>query len=83
MFQLITLYATAPRVDPAYFERYEAQLRSSAEYRAADPDSVLFDTLNTVRRQSHFRARPLTPSNCSRSWTRSARKPYTPTGSRT
>ena len=60
MFQLITLYATAPRMDPAFFERYEAQLRSSAEYRAADPDSVLFDTLNTVRRQGHFRARPLT-----------------------
>ena len=59
MFQLITLYATAPRLDPAFFERYEAQLRSSAEYRAADPDSVLFDTLNTVRRQGHFRARPL------------------------
>ena len=60
MFQLITLYATAPRLDPAFFDRYEAQLRSSAEYRAADPDSVLFDTLNTVRRQGHFRARPLT-----------------------
>lgn len=24
MFRLITLYATAPRMDPAFFERYEA-----------------------------------------------------------
>ena len=60
MFQLITLYATAPRLDTAIFERYQARLRSIAEQRAADPDSVLFDTVNTVRLQSHFRARPLT-----------------------
>ena len=60
MFQLIALYATAPRLDPAFFARYEAQLRSVAEIRAAQPDAVLFDTVDTVRRQDHFRARPLT-----------------------
>ena len=60
MFQLIALYATAPRLDPAVFERYEAQLHSVAEIRAAQPDSVLFDTVDIVRRQNHFRTRPLT-----------------------
>ena len=60
MFQLITLYATAPRLDPAFFARYEAQLRSRAETRAARPDDVLFDTVDIVRRQNHFRGRPLT-----------------------
>ena len=60
MFQLITLYATAPRLDPAFFARYEDRLRSVAEIRAAEPDSVLFDTVNNVRRQFHFRGRTLT-----------------------
>ena len=60
MFQLITLYATAPRLDPAFFARYEARLRSIAEINAAQPDAVLLDTVNIVRHQNHFRARPLT-----------------------
>ncbi|MDE2884641.1 MAG: insulinase family protein [Chloroflexota bacterium] len=60
LFQLITLYATQPRMDPVFFERYEASLRSVAETNAADPDSVLFDTARTVLAQNHFRARPLT-----------------------
>ena len=60
MFQLISLYATSPRLDPAFFSRYEARLRSIAEIRAAQPDGVLFDTVDRVRRQNHFRARPLT-----------------------
>ena len=60
MFQLITLYATAPRLDPAFFSRYESRLRSVAETRAAQPDAVLFDTANTVLSQDHFRRRPLT-----------------------
>ena len=60
MFQLIALYATAPRLDPVFFASYEARLRSIAETRAAQPDAILFDAVNTIRRQSHFRARPLT-----------------------
>ena len=59
MFQLITLYATQPRVDQAFFDRYRARLQSVAEINAADPDSVLFDTVDIVRYQDHFRARPL------------------------
>ena len=60
MFQLITLYATAPRFDPAYFSRFESSLRSIAETRMAQPDAVLFDKVNTVLSQNHFRERPLT-----------------------
>ncbi len=60
LFQLITLYATAPRLDPAYFSTYEARLRSAAETRSAQPDAVLYDTANTVLAQDHFRRRPLT-----------------------
>ena len=60
LFQLITLYATAPRLDPVYFSRYEASLRSIAETRAAQPDAILFDTVDTVLGQDHFRQRPLT-----------------------
>ncbi len=60
LFQLITLYVTAPRLDPAYFSTYEARLRSTAEARATQPDAVLYDTANTLLSQSHFRYRPLT-----------------------
>ncbi len=60
MFQLITLYATAPRLDPAFYAQYEARLRSVAEFNAAQPDQALFDKVNTVLSQEHLRARPLT-----------------------
>ena len=59
LFQLITLYVTEPRFDPTYFSTYEARLRTSAESRAADPDSAFFDKANTVLAQNHYRARPL------------------------
>ena len=60
LFQLIMLYATDPRLDPVFFARYEARLRSIAEINAAQPDAVLFDTARTVLAQEHFRRRPLT-----------------------
>ena len=60
LFQLITLYSADLRVDPASFSNYESRLRSVAEFNAAEPDSVLFDTVNALLAQNHFRARPLT-----------------------
>ena len=60
LFQLITLYATAPRLDPNVFARYESSLRSIAETNAAQPDAVFSATLDTVLSQNHFRERPLT-----------------------
>ena len=59
LFQLITLYATEHRLDPDFFVRYGARLRSVAEFRAADPDSVFFDYVNSVLSQGHHRGRPL------------------------
>ena len=60
LFQLITLYATEPRLDPVFFERYQSALRSNAETRSTQPDAVFADTFNTVLSQGHFRSRPLT-----------------------
>ncbi|MDE2920434.1 MAG: insulinase family protein [Chloroflexota bacterium] len=60
LFQLITLYATAPRLDPVYFSTYETSLRTLAETRADQPDAVFSDTVNAVLSQNHFRRRPLT-----------------------
>ena len=60
LFQLITLYATEPRLDPVFFERYQSALRSLAETRSAQPDALFSDTVNTVLSQGHLRRRPLT-----------------------
>ena len=60
LFQLITLYATAPRLDPNYFSRYETSLRSAVETRSEQPDAVFSDALTEVLTQNHFRERPLT-----------------------
>ncbi len=60
LFQLIWLYATEPRLDNAVFSRYMSQLISVAEYYAAEPDSILSDTVNTILGQNHLRNRPLT-----------------------
>ncbi len=59
LFQLIWLYATEPRLDESVFSRYMSQLISVAEYYAAEPDSILFDTVNTILGQNHLRDRPL------------------------
>ena len=61
LFQLISLYVTEPRFDPDYFATYEAQVRSAAEARAAQPDTVFYDTVTAALSQDHFRHRPLTP----------------------
>ena len=60
LFQLIWLYSTEPRLDPAYFSRIESQLKSIAEIQAAQPDSILYNAVNTILGRNHFRQRPLT-----------------------
>ena len=59
LFQLVTLYATEPRLDPAVYSSYLARLQSVAEFNAAEPDSVLFDKVNSLLSQGHLRERPL------------------------
>ena len=60
LFQLVTLYATDPRIDPVYFDNYTARMRDVAETRLTDPDEVFFDKVRDVLSQGHFRRRPLT-----------------------
>ena len=60
LFQLVTLYATAPRFDSTYFASFRSRLRSQIENRDASPQAVFRDRLRSVMAQDHFRARPLT-----------------------
>ena len=58
MFQLMHLYAIAPRLDPDFYSTFEQRLRSSAELRPTQPDAVLFDRVNSLLGQGHLRGRP-------------------------
>jgi zinc protease len=60
LFQLITLYATAPRLDPTFFASYSSRLRSQIENRRSQPDAVFADTVRSALSQDHFRSRPFT-----------------------
>ena len=60
LFQLVTLYATQPRLDPVVFERYQSAYRSDAETRSTQPDAVFADAFFTLLSQGHFRGRRLT-----------------------
>ena len=60
LFQLVMLYATAPRFDPTYFASFRSRLRSDVENRGASPQIVFRDRLRSILAQDHFRARPLT-----------------------
>ncbi len=60
LFQLITLYATEPRLDDNVYARYETRLRAIAETRAEQPDAAFSDAREEVLSGYHFRERPLT-----------------------
>ena len=60
LFQLVTLYGTAPRFDPTFYASYSSRLRSHVENRRAQPDAVFADTIRNALSQDHFRSRPLT-----------------------
>ena len=60
LFQLVTLYATAPRLDPTYYATYSSLLASQAENRLSQPDAVFSDTYRSALSQNHFRTRPFT-----------------------
>ena len=59
LFQLIVLYSNEARFDPDFYSTFEANLRSQAELRPAQPDWVLFDRVNTLLSDGHLRRRPL------------------------
>ena len=60
LFQLVTLYATAPRFDTDDYESFASSLRSQAENRLLQPDKVLDDSYRSAISQDHFRTRPFT-----------------------
>ena len=60
LFQLVTLYATAPRLDADYYESYSSQLRSQAENQLSQPDAVFDHTYRSAISQDHFRRTKLT-----------------------
>ena len=60
LFQLVALYATAPRFDQDYYDSFLSNLKSRVENRHSQPDAVFSDTYRSVMGQNHFRTKPLT-----------------------
>jgi len=60
LLQLVTLYFTAPRLDPAAFAAYKARQAAALENRRSSPEAVFWDRVQTLITQDHFRARPWT-----------------------
>jgi zinc protease len=58
LFQLIYLYVTEPREDPAAYRAFQQRLRDTVKNRQDSPDAVFADRIQTVLAQNHFRARP-------------------------
>ena len=58
MFQLIYLYATAPRSDKDAYESLKSRYRAFLENRSANPEQTFQDTVQVTLAQHHFRARP-------------------------
>jgi zinc protease len=58
LFQLIYLYVTEPREDPAAYRAFQERLRDTVKNRQDSPDAVFADRIQTVLAQNHFRARP-------------------------
>jgi len=58
MFQLIYLYATAPRKDSTAFASYLKWFEGMIENRSASPEAAFSDTIQVTVGQHHFRARP-------------------------
>ncbi len=76
MFQLIYLYATAPRMDSAAFLSLKTKINAFLENRSARPESAFEDTLQVTLAQHHFRARPVTPATINEIDLRSAFRFY-------
>jgi zinc protease len=60
LFQLIYLYATAPRADSEAFAAYRGRIAAALENRSRSPESAFQDTIQVTLTQHHPRALPLT-----------------------
>lgn len=58
LFQLIYLYATAPRRDSSAVLSYQERLKAFIANRGANPEAVFADTVEVTMAQNHFRRRP-------------------------
>ncbi len=59
LFQLIYLYATAPREDAGAFQAFQSNVRALLANRGASPQVAFQDTLTVTLTQHHPRTRPL------------------------
>ena len=62
MFQLIYLYATAPRQDSTAFASYRNWFVGMIENRSASPEAAFSDTVQVTVGQHHLRSRPWSPA---------------------
>ena len=62
IFQLIYLYFTKPRADPAIFGVMTGQMKAFLANRSATPEAVFEDTVQTTLTQNHYRERPMSPA---------------------
>ncbi|MEM1041695.1 MAG: insulinase family protein [Bacteroidota bacterium] len=60
LFQLLHLYATAPREDAEAFVAYTERIRGVLQNRSAQPEAAFADTLQVTLAQHHPRRRPFT-----------------------
>jgi zinc protease len=60
MFQLVYLYATAPRKDTTAFASWITRMRASLQNRSAMPEIAFDDTVNVTMAQHLDRRRPFT-----------------------
>ncbi|HVR27970.1 MAG TPA: insulinase family protein, partial [Thermoanaerobaculia bacterium] len=60
LFQLVYLYATAPRKDAEAFDSYRARMKGIVANREARPETVYEDRLSEILSQGHARRRPFT-----------------------
>jgi zinc protease len=59
MFQLIYLYLTRPRKDPAAYQSYKARMEGFIQNRHGSPEAAFYDTIMVTMAQYHKRKRPL------------------------
>jgi zinc protease len=62
LFQLVYLYATAPRRDSAAFSSLTTRMMAFVQNRGASPEAVFQDTLQVTLAQGNPREQPLTPA---------------------
>jgi zinc protease len=61
MFQLIHVYAVAPRKDTSAFNAFITRIKTVLQNRKVEPEAAYRDTIQVTLNQYHMRALPVTP----------------------